>query len=220
MTSSFVDPYTYPGSPVLRNLLDEQDRVRLLAAEYEMTFYRRRELLEHPVEGQFDLDHLREIHRRLYQDIWSWAGQLRTVEIAKGSSKFHPSSLVEPAFASVHEWLIEGTSLLSDADINRHGVAGHTINDRDFVANAADLLEKVNYLHPFREGNGRAQRVYLDQIASRSGRGLSWCNVDRIENELASVRAFDLAAGEPFRPLLAAVLKPPHGGPSLLDGAP
>ncbi|MFL0422589.1 MULTISPECIES: Fic family protein [Kocuria] len=58
------------------------------------------------------------------------------------------------------------------------------------VEQASTLLEQVNYVHPFREGNGRTQRAYLDQIAALSGRTLSWRNIGRIENERASIRAF------------------------------
>lgn len=54
----FRDPYTYPGSSVLRNLLDLHDQNALLAAEYELTLYRRRELIEKPIRGKFDLKRL------------------------------------------------------------------------------------------------------------------------------------------------------------------
>jgi cell filamentation protein len=204
---AFIDPYVYPDSRVLRNLLHEHDEHRLSAAEYELTFYRRRELEKHPVKGSFDLGHLREIHRRLFQDVYPWAGEIRTVEITKGNSSFHSRSRIETGFAGVHEWLTRDTSLLSD----------HKISDTVFVEQAADLLEKVNYLHPFREGNGRTQRAFLDQVASLSDRKLAWRNIGKIENERASIKAFSLGSGEPFRPLLEEVLKPPLGGLSLLD---
>ena len=72
-------------------------------------------------------------------------------------------------------------------------------------------------MHPFREGNGRTQRAYLDQIAALSGRTLSWRNIGRIENERASIRAFNEGTGAPFKPLIEEILKPPLDGLSLLD---
>lgn len=174
-----------------------------------MSLMRRRELEVEPVVGSFDLDHLCEIHRRLYQDVWEWAGRLRTVEIVKGSSRFHDSARIGTAFQGIHEWLERETSLLSDPGI------GH----ESFVEQISDLLEKVNYIHPFRDGNGRAQRAYLDQIAALSGRSLAWRNVGKLENERASIRAFNQGSGEPFRGLIEEALKPPLDGLSLLDDA-
>ena len=129
------------------------------------------------------------------------------VEITKGSSTFHYQALVTQGFKTTYEWLTSNTSLLTDK----------SISDAEFVHDAADLLEKVNYLHPFRDGNGRTQRAYLDQIASISGRVLSWRNVGKIENERASIRAFNAGSGEPFRNLLEVALEPPLEGLSLLD---
>ena len=129
---SFVDPYTYPGTPVLRNLLGEHDQYRLLASEYELTFYRRRELDEDPIEGPFDFGRLRETHRRLFQDIYAWVGQPRTVEISKGGSHFHQSAYISTAAEQTFGWLAE--SHLPDPGIS----------DDLFVEQAADLLEKLN----------------------------------------------------------------------------
>lgn len=204
--SDFVDPYLYPGTDVLRNTPGLRDPEEASSWERNMSLARRRELEERPVSGTFDLAHLQEIHRRLYQDVWSWAGRLRTVGIAKGTSQFLPPDRITIAFGGVHERLRD-SALVNDPHIA----------DEEFVIQAADLLEQVNYIHPFREGNGRAQRAYLDQIASCSGRVLSWRNVGRIENERASIRAFRKGSGEPFRPLLEEALQPPMDGLSLLD---
>lgn len=100
MTDAFVDPYVYPGTTVLRNLLDEREAARLEHQEYQLTLARRMELADDPIEGPFDLTRWTETHRRLFQDVYAWAGQLRTVEIGKGASRFHASSLL-PEAASV-----------------------------------------------------------------------------------------------------------------------
>ena len=209
--SDFEDPYLYPDTNLLRNLSDEHDPVAANAKERDFSLLRRRELDLRPVNPGsngtgFDLRHLREIHRRLYQDVWAWAGKIRTVEISKGSSTFHPNAYIETAFANLHVWLVHDTELLSNPKID----------DDTFVKQAAELLEKVNYLHPFREGNGRTQRAYLDQVAGISGRKLSWRNIDSRQNLRASIAAFDQGSGEPFEALLRDALRPPMDGLELL----
>lgn len=90
----FVDPYVYPGTTVLRNLLNETDAAARDRAEYELTFLRREELARHPLTGPFTLPRLQETHRRLFQDVYRWAGEIRTVEIRKGSSHTFPGRRV------------------------------------------------------------------------------------------------------------------------------
>lgn len=213
--SDFQDPYVYPGTNLLRNLQDEYSPERAAAAERDFSLLRRRELELRPVNpsrgaannNSFDLRHLKEIHRRLYQDVWAWAGEIRAVEINKGSSHFHQSERIESAFAGVHDWLVNDTALLSNPKID----------DETFIKQAADLLEKVNYIHPFREGNGRTQRAYLDQVASISGRTLSWRNIEPRENIRASIASMQTGSGEPLESLLREALKPPVDGLGLLD---
>ena len=79
--------YCYPPDyTVLRNRLDIRDAPALEAAERELVALR---LLEPVPAGDFDLNHLKAIHRHLFQDVYAWAGEVRTVEIAKGDSRFH-----------------------------------------------------------------------------------------------------------------------------------
>jgi cell filamentation protein len=202
----FDDPYCYPGTDVLKNKHDLRDSQHALEIEREYSLLRRRELELDPVRGTFGLTHLQEIHRRLYQDVWDWAGQLRTVEITKGESHFLPIHFFLNAGEELSKFL-QSTGLLTNPDII----------DEDFIAQAADLLEKVNYIHPFREGNGRTQRAYLDQIGELSGRTFAWRNISKLDNERTSIRAFKKGSGEPFRALLEQALEPPMDGLSILD---
>ncbi|OXS83103.1 hypothetical protein D9R06_07340 [Kocuria marina subsp. indica] len=110
-------------------------------------------------------------------------GSTRTSGSGRGrsgpwSSTFLHPSRIGTAFNGIHETLRE-SGLLNDP----------SISDEDFIEQSSTLLAQVNYVHPFREGNGRTQRAYLDQIAALSGRTLSWRNIGRIENERASIRA-------------------------------
>ncbi len=200
----FVDPYVYPGSTVLRNIPGRRSKEGLELVEYRLTFARRVELDETPIQGPFDFERLKETHRRLFQDIYEWAGQPRTVEISKGSSQFHPSPYIGTAAAQTFSWLADS------------GLLAASVRDEPFVELSGDLLEKLNYIHPFREGNGRTQRAFLDQIAALSGRTLSWRNVSPDDHLRASINAFRDGHGEAFRSIIRQAMRPPIDGVSRL----
>jgi cell filamentation protein len=82
------DPYLYPDTSVLRNLADIRDANRLNQFESDHFFARLLELHENPIRGSFDSDHLRHIHKYVFQDVYAWAGEFRSVPIAKGNSFF------------------------------------------------------------------------------------------------------------------------------------
>lgn len=77
------DPYVLPNG-VLINNLGLTNTAELEEAEAEFVLYRTTELWESPVEGFFNLAHLQEIHRRLFQDVYPWAGEVRVVDIRYG----------------------------------------------------------------------------------------------------------------------------------------
>jgi cell filamentation protein len=101
------DPYVYPGTSILRNrlgitdpdFLDKQERV-LVALRIRRNVPR----------GNFDLKHLRAIHRHLFQDIYDWAGELRTVEISKGRQQFQFRKFIETGMTDVHGRLVPRAS--------------------------------------------------------------------------------------------------------------
>lgn len=78
------DTYCYPHSSVLRNIPGIRDQAALSAVEADITMLKMTELDAHPVSGSFDTAHLMLIHRRIFEDIYEWAGEFRTVEISKG----------------------------------------------------------------------------------------------------------------------------------------
>jgi len=201
-----ADPYVYPGTSVLRNLLNIRDAQELARVEYELTWARRQELHTSPVRGHFDLPHLQEIHRRLFQDLFAWAGQLRTVIISKGTSTFFQSPDFSTAAEYTFGFLKESRMLRPDS-----------MSDEEFVEGAAEFLSRLNYLHPFREGNGRAQRAFVDQVAALGGRVMSWRNIGEMDNTRASIEAFNDGSGRAFEPLLRRVIAPPLDGLSPFD---
>jgi cell filamentation protein len=147
------DPYVYPGSNVLRNCFGITDSATLAETEREVVLQR---IDEGAPSGNFDLAHLQAIHHHLFQDVYDWAGELRSVEIAKGSSHFLHASRIEMGMADVHRRLEAQTYL-------------RALSRQDYAAAAAQIIGDVNYVHPFREGNGRTQLEYLRQLTEQAG---------------------------------------------------
>ena len=156
--------YCYPPDyTVLRNRLDLRDAPALDAAERKFVAQR---LLEPVPAGDFDLAHLKAIHRHLFQDIYVWAGEVRTVEIARDGSRFQPRRFIETGMADIHRRIV---------------TAGYFrgLEPDGFAGGAGPVLGDVNHVHPFREGNGRTQFQYLKQLAARAGHVLDLTRIDR-----------------------------------------
>jgi cell filamentation protein, protein adenylyltransferase len=166
------DPYADPATGVLRNKLGLRSTGELETAEREITHAALIFLRESPVNPTYDLAHLCAIHRRVFGDIYDWAGQLRTVAIAKGTWFCLPQ-YIESAAADVFRAL-HGESLLRGLP-------------RDvFAERLTHYLGEVNAIHPFRDGNGRAQRAFFEQLSSDAGFILDWQHLGADRNVAAS----------------------------------
>ncbi len=166
------DPYLYPGTTVLRNRFDIRDAAYLEYVEREIVLQRAREGIP---TGNFDLAHLCAIHRHLFQDIYDWAGEVRTLEIAKGGSQFQFRRFIETGMIDIHRRLVQADFLKG-------------LSATDFAAAAGQIMGDVNYVHPFREGNGRTQLYYLQQLALQAGHPINLGALDP-ERWLAASKA-------------------------------
>ncbi|GLW58557.1 Fic/DOC family protein [Kitasatospora phosalacinea] len=185
-----ADPYTDPGSGVLRNRLGITDPQALAAAEADITAARLTRIAETPVPGRYDLAHLQTFHREVFGSIYPWAGDVRSIEIAKGNTQFCLVRMI-PGYAD------DTFGRLARRQDYLRGL------DRDqFLTGLADLYGDVNALHPFREGNGRVQRAFLGQLAAAAGHPIDWTQLDPDRNELASIASFNGNSG-PLRAMLA-----------------
>lgn len=155
-------PISIPVPHVLKNKLGITDSVLLDLAERRFAIIRAREGIP---SGDFDLKHLRAIHRHLFQDIFDWAGEVRVVEISKGGSQFQFRQFIESGMADVHRRLVASDFLRG-------------LSPAEFSAGAANIIGDVNYVHPFREGNGRTQMYYLKQLAERAGHPIDLTRID------------------------------------------
>jgi cell filamentation protein len=171
-----MDPYVYPETNVLRNLRDIRDAGRLSKFEAIATARRAVELEHEPTQGRFDARHLQAIHRHLFQDVFEWAGEFRTVNISKSGDPF-----------ALHQYIISSMDRLCE-QLNREGHLAGADPER-FAIRGAWYFGEINAIHPFRDGNGRAQRGFVRELAVRNGLTIDWSRVSREEMIEASRRS-------------------------------
>lgn len=194
------DPYLDLETGVLRNLLGITDRLTLAEAESELTSFRLIELSESTLPGNYDLAHLRAFHRFIFGEIYDWAGQLRTVSIGKGALFCRPEELM-PRAAGVFG------RLAADGRLRCRSCTA-------FVDGLCPLLAEINFLHPFREGNGRTQRAFLGQLARAAGHPIRWAELDPAENVAASRAAHVGGDTAPLRAMLEHIVARCPPGPA------
>ena len=187
------DPYCYPNSRTLRNKLGIKDGNALHERERDLSNLRAIELLNNPVEGGFDFAHLQTIHAYLFQDIYDWAGKVRTVDIAKGNMFCRCFAIESEAERIFGELRTE--KYLRDLPVDR------------FAMRLAYYLAEINALHPFREGNGRTQREFIRSLAYQNNYFLSYAGISAEEMITASKASFKLDY-QPMEKLILAHLRP------------
>jgi cell filamentation protein len=162
------DAYFWPDSDVLKNKAGLTEAKALRDFEYGVSRQRTQELRASPVPGRFDAPHFRAIHRHLFQDVYEWAGEYRTVEFSKGSSAFAP--LKTPAH-TLETW---GERILGDLAAENH-LKG--LKKAAFVDRLTHHYGELNFWHPMREGNGRATKEFLYQLGKQAGYELEFHRV-------------------------------------------
>ena len=161
-----IDPISancYPGTTVLINKFDIRDEAILNEVEGTLTAAKSVQWLNAPEKDTFDFEHCRAIHRFLFADLYDWAGQVRDVNISRKGTVFCPAEKITEQ--AVFLYLKEQNFL--------RGLAKGS-----FVDALVDFYVSTNMLHPFREGNGRTQRVFLSQLAQNAGYMLNFAEID------------------------------------------
>lgn len=156
MPHDVADPYLYPGTDVLQNKFAIHDGSILKTLEYELTKLRLDELMIEPVKGRFDLSHLCAIHRYVFQDMYDWAGKIRTLDIAKPGSYFAHFPYIAKEARRIAVEFAEENNL-------------RNLDKTPFVERLAYYYGEWNALHPFREGNGRSLRQFIFQLSHDAG---------------------------------------------------
>lgn len=168
-----IDPYLDPKTGILRNLVGATTSEQLREAETNVASMAELELENIPRSN--NLGELRAIHRALFGKIYDWAGEIRTVDIKKGSEEFFLFQFQIP----------KGADFVFSELAKEQGLNG--LNRKDFAKRLAYFYEQLNFIHPFREGNGRAQRVFWNRVAMDAGYFIDWSQVVGDELDKASV---------------------------------
>jgi cell filamentation protein len=172
------DPYIDFETGTLKNLLGIASEKELEEAEADITYAAIASIPEGSALGEFNLEHIQNIHWELFNAIYDWAGEIRTVEISKGSTRFANANMIERA----------ATTLFS----NLHGENLLKSLPRDqYVQRLAHYYSEVNILHPFREGNGRTQRTFFSQLATAEGYHFAWERIGTDKNIRVCIAAYD-----------------------------
>jgi cell filamentation protein len=191
MYEAFDNPYCYPGTSVLKNRLDLRTQTELQEFEAMITAQRSDEPLP---AGRLDYDHYLAIHHHLFQDVYDWAGQIRTVRMSKQNNVFCYPEYIEPQMQRLFDDLASDNHLCN-------------LDSESFAKRAAHFLTELNAIHPFREGNGRTQTVFLSSLANHAGHPADFDRLHPPEMLAAMIASF---AGDeqPLADLILRLMRP------------
>lgn len=170
------DRYVYPGTDILRNKQGIEDKIAAYESERRISSMRAIELQRQGITGRFDAAHLQSIHKFLFQDVYDWAGEFRDIEIFKGMTEFIAPDRIQA----------ELDGLCGDIR-DKNYFCG--LSKQDAADAMADAMCRLNLIHPFREGNGRTQRVFMEQLAANAGYDLDFSNISENDMRDASFAA-------------------------------
>ena len=155
----------YPGTAVLVNKFDIREEAKLNGVEAVLVSARSAEWTNQPRADSFDFAHYKAAHRFLFSDLYDWAGQIRKVNISKKGTDFCPAADI-----------VQQGKLAFDRLKQQNYFKG--LPHGSFVDEITDFYCATNYLHPFREGNGRTQRAFLAQLIRSAGYDINWSDMD------------------------------------------
>lgn len=158
--------YCYAQTEILKNKLSIQDPNLLEEAEAEYTAQRLLELEAEPLKGRFSLSYLQNIHHYIFQDIYPFAGKLRTEDISKGDTMFARSQHIKGYT----------NKILTELKMEVY-LKGLPLNQ--FSNRIAYYMAELNIIHPFREGNGRAIREFIRSLAANCSYTINWNAIDK-----------------------------------------
>lgn len=193
--TNFDKTYCYPNTHILKNKLNIQDADELRKAERELTSTRIHELeMESPIPTTFDANHLKALHKHIFQDLYDWAGEFRTVDIAKGNM-FCRTMFLNDQLNDVFRQLRRDNYLKGCKTIQQMG------------EKLGYYQAEINAVHPFREGNGRTQRMFIKQLAKHNGYTLEYAKIPEGQMLDASIKSFNQDYHDLQQLLTAALTK-------------
>lgn len=166
----------YPNSTCLINKFDIKDYKKLSEIEAEITFAKVALLESEEVKPPFDFEFYKSIHQFLFEDLYDWAGELRKVDISKKGTNF----------CSVKE--LENLCKACFGRIEKENYF-KGISREKFVEEIVDFYQTTNFLHPFREGNGRTQRIFIAKLIKYNGYDFNFSNINPDLLMIATIKA-------------------------------
>ena len=166
----------YEGTTCLINKLGITDEDKLKEFEGAVTFAKASELELNPISDTFDVEHYKLIHKYLFEDIYDWAGEYRTVNISKKGTKFASADQISDLMNACFMRLKDNDYFQNESF-------------DEFVDNIVDFYCVTNMIHPFREGNGRTQRLFISQLIRFNNYDIDFSSIDKDELMIATIHA-------------------------------
>lgn len=166
----------YPETHCLINKFDIHDESVLSEIEAAITAGKIALLEQDPIKGAFDFAHYKSIHKFIFEDIYEWAGKIRTVNMAKKNTRFVDVSEIETVAANAFHRLTIMNNFVG-------------LQFDEYIYQLVDFYCVLNMLHPFREGNGRTERVFISQLVALNGYSLDFSLIDVDELMIFTIQA-------------------------------
>jgi len=182
----------------LRNLIGANSSEELKKLEPQIVFANELELESINIPRADDLTELLLIHKQLFKYVYDWAGQIRTVDIKKNNDGAEYFLIVSKIHYAANFVFSELAS--------EHHLKG--LSEDDFVKRVAYYYDQLNYIHPFREDNGRTQRVFWNRVSKDAGYEIDWGNVVGNENDEASRIAAEHTDRSKLEIMFAKIVNP------------
>jgi cell filamentation protein len=185
------DPYVYPGTETLKNFFGDRDDEWLKKIEADYTGFRIRELMDSPVQGEYDSSHLCRLHQYIFQDLFEWAGNIRTINIEKSESVLGGLSIEYSDITDIEQHLDASLHKLRKIDWRSLGI-------QEKARAFSQCMAGIWKIHPFREGNTRAVVTFCCDFADSNNFSL---DRELFKDNSAYVRTALVAASAVFHDL-------------------
>lgn len=173
--SVYPDIYSYKDAPdVLINNFNIKDAKKLEKLEQLKVNFQAGNFQGYP-KGSFDLKHFQALHKYLFGEVYPWAGEIRQISISKGESIFCTPEYIEASYKNIYKEIVKDNYLKK-------------VSNNALPEHLAYYHGEINMVHPFREGNGRTTRAFLDlMVFTSKGFNLDYENVNKKEFIEASI---------------------------------
>ncbi len=168
--------YCYPGTTVLKNRLGITDQAELDRVERQIVLLKSAAAEREMPFVNVDFSYYLDLHRMLFSELYDWAGCLRDMDISKKGTAFYPARELETLGERLFRRLAGERFLCG-------------LKRQEFAVRLAELYHDLNMFHPFREGNGRTERLFLTLLVRNAGYSISFADCDRDLLMFSAIRA-------------------------------